>query len=265
MQRILGIRLDIHAVYQDFSFCCIIESRHQIHYSTLSASGGTDQCNGLSGFRSKGNIFQDIFLRIRIPEADITEFNLSFARLCGIRLRSVQNRRFCLQYFQNSLCSNGSTWQQNKNHYHHNKGHDNLNGIGGKHDHIRKQLELFFCLRPINQIGSHPIDGQCKGTVNQLNARHQKCHYSIGKKVGGSQRSVGTFKFLFLICFCIICTHDTQSRQIFPGHTVQVIGQSLQLLVPRHGKHHADTNQNQQHHNCHPCRKRPLPVLIGNL
>ncbi|MNC26027.1 hypothetical protein D3C75_741430 [compost metagenome] len=140
----MGICLHIYAIHQHLPLRGIIKPGDQIHHRAFSASRGANKSYRFPLAGSKADIADHIFLRIRILEAHVPKFNLTMQVCRRSGHGAVYNSRLGLQHLQNPLSGNGSTGKHDKNHDQHHKGHNNLHGIGGVHDHIGKQNQLIL-------------------------------------------------------------------------------------------------------------------------
>ncbi|MNC26026.1 hypothetical protein D3C75_741420 [compost metagenome] len=82
----------------------------------------------------------------------------------------------------------------------------------------------------MNKRRADPIDGQGQAAHNGLDAGQHNGHHPVGVQVGIGQFSVGCFKFLHLVAFRIVRSYHPQPGEILTGHTVEIIGELLQLL-----------------------------------
>ena len=157
--------------------------------------------------------------RVGIAEAHIAEFDLSAALLPDISI-AVLNGRLRIQHLIDSFRSHRRSWQKNKDHNQHHKGHNNLHRVLGEHDHLGKQRELIAHGRFLDQKRSDPVYCQRQSAHDQLNSRGKETHDPVGKQLGTLQIIVGFLEFRLLIALRVVSPDNLQSRQILPGYPV---------------------------------------------
>ena len=62
---------------------------------------------------------QDIILAARIAERDMIKYDFAFFVCHTVFFCTVLNRQRCIQYFIDTLCRNGGSWQNHEDHYQH--------------------------------------------------------------------------------------------------------------------------------------------------
>ena len=77
MKGLLFPVFDIHAINKDFAFGCIVNTSNQAGNCTLTTACPSDDSKGLSFFYLEGDMFEPVFLSIRITEGNILELEAS--------------------------------------------------------------------------------------------------------------------------------------------------------------------------------------------
>ena len=189
---------DIHAVDGDGTVGHIVKTGDQVQQRALAAAGGPDDGGSGSGFRGKGDITYDIFIRIRVMERDMVENHatLRIVQKSIFRVCTVGNGQVLIQDFRDTVRGDYRTGSDDGDHGQHQKAHDDDHGIGQKCGHLADLHGAF-----VDMVSADP-DDQDRDTVHD---KHHKGthdgHGAVGEQLRLQQIGVGFIKTLFLMAF----------------------------------------------------------------
>ena len=185
---------DIRSVQENFSLGYIIKTRNQADQRAFSASGTADNCRSLSGIGGKADVGEGLFLRVRIGEGYIAEFDLSRGTIGFHTVRGVVDARFYFQHRADSLAGDNGSWNHNKHHGNKEEGNNNLHGVLHECQHIPYQQIL-----GVDQLGADPYDEDAGKIHHQHESGHEKGHSPVDKDVDLLQLQIRFIKTIFLI------------------------------------------------------------------
>ena len=251
-QPVLGNLTDIDSVQGNPSGRHIVKPRDQVDQRGFAAAGTADDGRGLSGFCRKGNMLQHIPVRSRIVETHVFKAHHPPAGGKPVvqNLRIIVDGRLRIEHLFDSVRRHTGPWQHDGNHGKHQKGHDDLHGIGHKGHHI-PHLQI----AGIDSLCAEPDDHHCDPVHNQHHHRHHKIHHPVGKQLGFHQIGVGLVKPLFLELFPGKGADDQKARKDFPGDKVHPVHQLLHDFEFGHGD--IDQRQDKDKNRCHRHRNDP--------
>ena len=195
----------------------------------------------------------------RITEGDIIKSNFTLpVGFVFHRLGTVINDRFRMKYFINTICCHTGTGQENGNHGHHHKGHDNHHGIGNECHHIAYLQAAGF-----NALAAKPDNGNCHCVHGEHHGGHHKVHDPVGKQLGTHQIGIGTGKPFFFPFFPAEGTDGHNTGENFTADQIQPIYQRLHHFEFRHRNPHQCTDDCKNHADSH--HNNPAQSGLGTI
>ena len=137
---------------------------------------------------------------------------------------------FRIQNLIDTVSRDHGTRKHNEDHGDHHEGHYDLGGV----DHKRHQLAedrdpACSVCRSGNYVCTDPVNRKRSPAHHELDGREQIGHDTAGEQMVFHSRCICAVKFFFLVQFSVVGSYDPDAGKVFPCHTVQIIGQDLDL------------------------------------
>ena len=150
--------------------------------------------------------------------------------------------------------------QHDGDHRQHQKGHNDLHGVGDKGNHLAHLHRT-----QIHRLAAKPDDQQAGAVHDQGHKGHHGNHGTVGEQLGFHQIGVCLVKALFLKSLATEGADGHNAGQNLAADKVQTVNKGLHLLELGHCHAHQKGNQQQQGSHRHKDDPLQTGAALGNM